>query len=78
MSINSSRYISEIEKLIIQSLLIGNYKINIIFDQEINYKNIIKKISNIVKQYNQNIYMRYWKPAFSKDIGEFPKIIEVA
>lgn len=77
ISINSLRYVIEFEKLMIQSLLIGHYIVNIIFDKTVIHLPIIKKISSLTQQYNSNIKVKYWKPIFSKDISVFPKIMEI-
>ncbi|MFW6219582.1 MAG: hypothetical protein ACOC33_01935 [bacterium] len=76
MSINSLRYITETEALIIKHLMIGEFEINIIFDSSLNYKYIMYKISQLT-YLNKNISFKFWTTDISKDIGEFPKIVEL-
>ena len=76
LSLNSTRYISDIEQLIIQELFIGNYEINIVFDNTIKYDPIIYKHKYLLN-YNNDIKFKYWIPNISKDTGEYPIIKEI-
>lgn len=76
IAINSSRYIKEVESFIIKYAFIGEYEFNIVFDQNINYKSVIYKLKYL-NYLNTNINFRYWLPVLSKDVGEFPKIMEL-
>lgn len=79
VSICGKSYVSSIERLIINELLIGNYEINIVFDSDIkNAKGILYKIIKLAEQYNENISIRGFKPLLDvKDVGEFPAVTEV-
>lgn len=76
ISINSNHYIGECESIIINHCLVGEFEINIIFDQTINYTKQQYKIRKL-SYLNKNIKFRFWKPSVSKDIGEYPEIMEI-
>lgn len=87
MSISGKNYISAIEKLICQELLIGKFNINLIIDIDEKYNtsnstktyiNILKyKAEKICNKLNQNISISIYKPVEGlKDIGEYPLLIK--
>lgn len=75
ISLNGKRYISVIEKLITEELLIGDYTINVVFDADVNdYIRYIQILSKMIKHYNANIRLNSFKPYCGKDAGDFPAI----
>lgn len=78
MSVSGKKYTAAIENLLFNYLMIGEYRINLIFDQDVyNYKSFLYKAKRICNTYNNNIEIRGWKPLSGKDVGEFPVIVEV-
>lgn len=79
VSICGKSYISSIERLVINELLIGDYEINIVFDSDIkNAKGILFRTTKLVEQYNENILIKGFVPLLEvKDVGEFPAVKEV-
>lgn len=79
ISVNGKKYINTIERLIFEELLIGEFEINLIFDDDVhNHKSYLFRANMLARQYNPNIIIRGWKPLISGDVGEFPAIIEVS
>jgi hypothetical protein len=77
-SVNGKKYISTLEKLLCTELLLGHYEINIVFDNDVkNIQMIMHRCEILTKNYNQNIYMRYWLPVLKKDVGEFSAVYEI-
>ncbi len=79
-SISGKKYISVIEKLILEDLLIGCYEINLIFDKDnYAYKSFLYKAKLLVHQLNNDIIIRGWIPVVNntKDVADYPKVIEV-
>jgi hypothetical protein len=77
-SVNGKKYISTLEKLIYTDLLLGDYEVNIVFDNDVkNIQMIMYKCEMLIKNYNQNINMRYWLPVLKKDVGDFAAVQEI-
>lgn len=79
MSISGKNYMSVIESLIFQELLIGQFDIHIILDSDNKYLKYLKfMILKLVKPLNNDINIFVWKPIDGlKDTGEYPLIEEV-
>jgi hypothetical protein len=78
ISLNGKKYISTIENLILGDLLIGNYEINMIFDNDVKNTNTYLYRARILsKQYNQNIIIHGYKPLIGKDTGDYPVVSEL-
>lgn len=83
-SVNGKKFISNIEYLTITELLLGDYEINIVFDNDDeNFKKTIKIARKIVNSFNNNITIKGWLPSFNlnqrvKDTGDFPSITEIS
>jgi hypothetical protein len=77
MSISGKKYISVLENLLIQDLLIGNFQINLIFDKDVDYKKYMYRSKSIVTLYNSDIELKGHLPLIKKDTGEFPATIEI-
>lgn len=77
ISINGKNYIGVIEKFLIQYMLIGNYKIHIVFDNDYvkNSFRILKNLKSMIEIYNGEIQIEMHKP-FSKfgDVCDFPAV----
>lgn len=71
------KYTSTVKNLIIAHLLLGEYDINLIFDNEVNVDNIKFQSQNIINTFNNSITINYWKPEITKDVGEIPTIRRV-
>lgn len=81
-SVNGKKFISNIEKFVIQELLLGNYEINIIFDNDDwSHETTLKKARFLVNNLNPDIVVRGWLPSFDlpkvKDVSDFPSLTEV-
>jgi hypothetical protein len=79
-SINGKNYYSFIEDLIIRELLIGEYVINIIFDNDFkNKEKYIKRIVYLTKFYNREIQIKAFKPLLQEadDVAEFVALTEI-
>lgn len=78
-SINGKNYLNILEELILEYLLLGDYCINLIFDNDVkNIERYIFKCQKLVELYNNNIIINGWKPISSfEDAGEFPVLIKV-
>lgn len=80
-SVNGKKFLSSIEKLVMQELLIGNYEINIIFDNDdFQYLKTLNKTRSLIKNLNNNIIIRGWLPSLAnsaKDVSDFPSLIEI-
>jgi len=71
ISMQGKKYITTIEDLILNDLLIGEYKINLIYDQDFKFKrNNLKKCQTIARQLNPNINIEGYTSKF-KDVAEF-------
>lgn len=78
ISVNGKKYSSVLERFIYTDLLIGNYEINIVFDNDVkNYLSLFYKCKNIAKLYNSNINIRGWLPILKKDVGDYPAVNEI-
>jgi len=74
------KYISAIERLIFEDILIGTFEINLIFDADVhNYKSYLYQARLLTKQYNPDIIIKGYKPAITgvNDTGDYPSIQEV-
>lgn len=80
ISISGKKFLSELEKLITQFILIGDYEINLIFD--IDYKNpeiTLYRSTYISQRFNPNVDIRGYIPERKiKDVGEFPQVMEIS
>lgn len=76
ISLNSSNYIKFAESLIIKHLFVGNYEINFVLDKNINDIKLKYK-SKYLKQLNNQLSFKFWKPSITKDTNEYPKITEL-
>lgn len=74
MSMSGKNYLSVLEKLIIQELLIGDFHIHFILDSDNKYINFIKyKATKLCTLLNSNICISIWMPISPlNDLGDFP------
>ena len=79
MSISGKNYMSVIESLIFQELLIGKFNIHIILDSDNKYlKQIKNMLFKLIKTLNNEINIHIWKPVNGlKDTGEYPLIEQI-
>lgn len=77
ISISGKRYISVLEQLLTEELLIGNYQINLVFDKDVEYKKYMYKSKLVIQTYNVNIELKGYLPLVKKDTGEFPAVVEI-
>lgn len=77
ISINGKNYINVIERLIITDLLIGNYHINLVFDNDFlkKSKNILHSVFKLSQIYNGEISFSGFKPLDCfNDVDEFNSV----
>lgn len=78
IDLNGKKYISALEKLILEDLLIGNYQINFIFDTDVfDYKKYLYRAEKLIQTYNNNIEIKGYKALIKKDTGDFPVVSKV-
>jgi len=79
MSMSGKNYLSVLEKLIIQDLLIGEFHIHFILDADNKYSGFTKfKAERLAQLYNPNIKISMWMPSdHLKDLGEYPLMHKV-
>ncbi len=79
MSISGKKFATNIETLITNFLLLGEYEINIIFDND--YKNkemVLFRGRQLAMKYNPDITIRGYAPINPfNDTGEFPQVMEI-
>lgn len=75
----TKKYLSTIEELIHQELLIGEFEINLIFDNDFKYMNsLLRNTKFVTTKYNPKIDIKGWKSIYGiKDCGLYPIIMEV-
>ncbi len=77
VGINGKKYISTLEKFIIEDLLIGKFEVNFIFDKDVlDYNKYLQRGSKLAQIYNPEIKVKGFV-AIEKDTGDFPSVIEV-
>lgn len=69
-AINGKYFNTKIENFIINELMMGSYKINIILDDDDNYKKLEYSLYNY-KYLNSNIQFDMYLPTITKDVGDF-------
>jgi hypothetical protein len=75
IAINGRDYKKIVKELILNYLLIGSYRINIIFDNGIANIDKIRYFHNMnAKQLNTKIEFKYFKPIVSKDVSDIMNI----
>jgi hypothetical protein len=79
LCLNGKNYVSSIENLVTRYILIGNYRLNLIFDSELNNPNLtLKKCQYIANQFNENIEIKAYLPIPPfQDTGQFPQVMEI-
>ena len=83
MSVCGKKFISNIEQLIFTDLLLGNYEINLVFDNDVkNEFSYLYRAALLTNLYNSDISIRGWKPLISEedgvnDVADYPAIIPV-
>lgn len=79
VAVKGKKFLSAIEQLTHQDLLLGQYNIHIIFDQDVQYyKSFLFKANMLSSQFNNSIKITGWKPDVSfSDPGQYPTIVEV-
>lgn len=69
------KYISTIEYLLMNYILIGKYNINIIFDNDcFDYKKFLLTSKKLSELYNPEIKINGWFPIIGKDVSDFSEI----
>lgn len=79
MSMSGKNYLSVLEKLIIQDLLIGEFHIHFIFDSDNKYFKFTKfKAQRLASLLNPNVKISIWMPSDNlKDLGEYPLMHQI-
>jgi len=78
LGICGKKYISTIEYLLFNYILIGKFNIHLIFDNDNNdQKKLIFLSKKIVQNYNLDIQIYGWKPTFGKDVSDNIELTEV-
>lgn len=83
ISVCGKKFISNIEQLIFTELLLGDYEINLVFDNDVkNEFSYIYRATLLSKLYNENISIRGWKPLIPmsdgvNDVADYPAIVPV-
>ena len=79
LSMSGKRYITVLESLIYQELLLKSCRIHIIFDNDNKYMNsTINKCKNLVNTINTDIDIFGWKPYnLFKDVGQYPILTKI-
>ena len=74
MSMSGKNYLSVLERLIIQDLLIGDFHIHFVLDSDNKYSKFLKfKAGKLASLFNPNIKISVWKPVEPlNDLGDFP------
>lgn len=77
ISILGKKYLSVLEKLIFEELLIGRFYIHLIFDSDVSdYKRYIYRCRKLINIYNKEIIVNGYRPIIGKDTGDFPGLIK--
>ncbi len=77
-SISGKKYLSTIERLIFQDLLIGEYNFHLIFDKDnFSFKKILYHSKKLCENLNENIKVQGYQPLIGKDTGDYPAVLEV-
>ena len=78
MSMSGKNYLSVLERLIIQDLLIGDFHIHFILDSDNKYGKFLKfKAERLANLFNPDIKISIWKPVDPlNDLGDFPLMEE--
>ncbi len=80
ISVSGKKYLSTVEKLIIEDLLIGEYQFHLVFDNDVlDYKkqNFVYNCKNLAQKLNENISVKGWSPVLKKDTGDFPAVQQI-
>jgi len=79
IALNNKSFHSQINKLISQYLLIGNYHIDVIFDKDYDsfYKKTIKQLTKTCSILNPNVSINYFKPELTKDVSDLMLIRKI-
>ena len=79
ISISGKKFLSEVERLITQFILIGEYEVNLVFDTD--YKNpdiTLYRSKYIIQKFNSDIDLKGYIPERKiNDVGEFPQVMEI-
>ena len=71
ISIGGSHYTSIISYLLHEWLLIGKFNIFLIFDKDVNKKDIfMKNIKKLIRHFNSSINIKFYQPVLTKDVSE--------
>ena len=69
-------YSNTVEYLVLRNMLIGEYEINIIFDNNLsNLKKLFWRSYQIIKIYNENITINGFLPTFGKDVSDCLQLV---
>jgi hypothetical protein len=78
VSVNGKKYISALEKLLIEDLLLGHFTIHLVFDNDVyNYNMYIQRCKFLAQKFNDKVIVKGWLPLIQKDVGDFPVIKEI-
>lgn len=79
ISCSGKNYLSVLESLILQELLIGKYNIHFILDNDNKYYNFLKnKGERLINILNNDLTLTIWKPiSILNDTGDYPLIEKV-
>lgn len=79
ISISGKKFLSELEKLITKFILIGNYEVNLVFDNDYKKPNITLIQSRFLSQkFNPDISVKGFIPEKRvNDVGDFPQVMEI-
>ncbi|MDX1699648.1 MAG: hypothetical protein R3250_03470 [Melioribacteraceae bacterium] len=79
ISISGKKFLSELEKLITQFILIGNYEVNLVFDNDYKRPEVTLIQAIFMSQkFNTDIEIRGYLPERNiKDVGDFPQVMEI-
>jgi len=78
IAIRGKNYLNTVENLILEHMLLNNYEINIVFDNDYlkSSKKVLKSINTLIGIYNNNIHITGFKPMLNNinDIADFPAV----
>ena len=83
ISVCGKKYLSAIERLIYEDLLLATFEISLIFDNDVyNYKSYLYRARLLTKQFNSDIIIRGFKPAIDiasgvNDVDDYPSLQEL-
>lgn len=82
IAIRGKNYLSVVEKLVLEYMLLDKYEINIVFDNDYlkSSNRVLKSIKTLVQIYNGEIRINGYKPMIDNisDVGEFPAVEKIS